>query len=355
MKKLFTLLLLAAASHSLNAQTIDAAAAHRYYELTDSLKAGKRLSDGTWNSFFKMDGNRQYIDNQAYDEKYLNNYRKAMEVVYMPENDSLLQARLKDPHNYYLTYLIHHYKEDEAALRTYLEGVTANPEGYLESMYASTYTMLPKRLHTKKPDFTVYLIALNNDAVANRDNFVLNLWGEYQFDKAKPGIVGGHELHHLLSRQKKYEVAEKDQSLLLMLQLLLNEGAPDLIDKKYLVSPNVPEELQYGTYLLQLGERQMPKVDAAIKEMAAGTRTYTSQELKQQVIGMSGHVPGFYMADVIERNGLRNKLVAHIDNPFQFIYLYNKAARKDKAKPYVFSEEAMAYLKKVESGAKVKN
>jgi len=278
-----------------------------------------------------------------------------MEVVYMPQHDSLLRERLKDPQQNYNTYLIHYYKANEPQLREFLQNILADEEAYLASLYKVTYTMLPKRMHLTKPEATLYFNALGNDAVANRGNLVLTLSGTYIYDKSKYGILGGHELHHLVRAEKKYTIAEKDKSLFLMLGLLLNEGAPDLIDKRFTMSEDMPEDMRWGAYLLQLGEKQMPKLDEALLEMAAGTKTYTSQEIKQQVVGMSGHIPGFYMADIIERNGLKKKLIANIDDPFQFVYLYNKAAKKDKAKPFVFSKEAMAYLKQVEVGAKTKN
>jgi hypothetical protein len=352
MKTFISLLFLLTSCHFLRAQTIDGAAAARYFELTDTLRQGRAVSDDLWKSFLSLEGNSQYIQNQAYSEKYLNRFRKELEVVYMPQHDSLLQERLKDPRQHYNTYLIHFYKSNEPELREYLQKILDDREAYLATLYAETYSMLPKRMHHTKPEATLYFNALGNDAVANLGNVVLTLWGTYVYDREKYGVLGGHELHHLVRKQKQYVVAEKDESLLLMLQLLLNEGPPDLIDKRYTMAESVPEDMRYGGYLLQLGEQQLPKVDEAIREMAAGTKTYNSKEIRQHVVGMSGHIPGFYMADVIERNGLKKKLIANIDNPFQFIYIYNKAAKKDKAKPLQFSKEAIAYLKEVESNAK---
>ena len=355
MKILLTLMFLFSWGHFLQAQKIDAVAAIRYFELTDSLRQDQPVSDVFWKDFLSLEGNMQYIRNQGYTDKYLNRLRKDLEVVYMPRHDSLLRERLKDPRQNYNTYLIHFYKANEAQLREYLQKILSEKDAYLASLYAETYAMLPKHMHRTKPEATLYFNALGNDALANKGNVVLTLWGTYVYDRAKYGVLGGHELHHLVRQQKQYQVAEKDKSLLLMLELLLNEGPSDLIDKRYTITEDMPEDMRLGGYMLQLGEKQLPKVDEAIREMAAGTKSYSSKEINQQIIGMSGHVPGFYMADVIERNGLREKLIANIDNPFQFIYLYNKAAKKDQTKPFVFSDEAIAYMKKVETGAKEKN
>ena len=56
-------------------------------------------------------------------------------------------------------------------------------------------------------------------------------------------------------------------------------------------------------------------------------------------------MPGLYMVDIIRRNGLEERLIEHDDDPFQFFYLYNKAAAKDPAKPPMFSSSSMAYLR----------
>jgi len=40
---------------------------------------------------------------------------------------------------------------------------------------------------------------------------------------------------------------------------------------------------------------------------------------------------------------------AKFDNPFAFIYLYNKAAKKDDTHPAQISEQSIHYLKTLES------
>jgi hypothetical protein len=81
MRTFLTLFILPTFGHFLKAQTIDATAAVRYFELTDSLRQGKPFSDALWESFLSLEGNSQYIQNQTYNEKCLNSFRKDMEVV----------------------------------------------------------------------------------------------------------------------------------------------------------------------------------------------------------------------------------------------------------------------------------
>ncbi|PRY08979.1 hypothetical protein CLV24_11929 [Pontibacter ummariensis] len=354
MKNLLTLIVFFAVCHCLKAQTIDETAAVRYFELADSLKQGYTIKSDTWKNFLELNGNRLYIKNQNFSDAYLEKYRKEMEIVYMPQNDSTLQRKLKDPRRYYLTYVIYQYKAHESELLDYLDKLSSSKDAYIKSMYENAYLMLPKKLQGKSPETKLHFIAMENDAVAQSGNIVFTLWAAYNFDKAKYGALAGHELHHVLRKTKQYEVAEKDKGLLMLLNRILNEGGPDLIDKRFTMSTGFPENMRFGEYFLMTGEKALPMIDAAITEMATGEKEYTAKDMGK-LIGSSGHIPGFYMSEVIERNGLTRKLIKNIQDPFQFVYLYNKAAKKDKANPYVFSEKAIAYLKQVESGAKEKN
>jgi hypothetical protein len=61
----------------------------------------------------------------------------------------------------------------------------------------------------------------------------------------------------------------------------------------------------------------------------------------------SGHNPGYFMADIIVREGYKKLLIENVQDPFYFITLYNKAAKKDKNRPPVFSAVAMRYCKQL--------
>jgi len=351
MKKTIILSLFLFTSYILSAQSIDESAAVRYFQLTDSLKQGYSISQETWKGFLGMEGNKLYTNNQGFSDAYLEKYRKELEIVYKPENDSILQRKLQSPQSNYMTYVIYQYKAHEAVMKAYLAKITAGKEDYIRSMYANAYLMLPKKLQTKNSNTKLYFIGIENDAIAQDGNIVFTLWTAYNYDKVKYGALAGHELHHVLNKPKRYKVAEKDKVLLVILNKILNEGGPDLIDKKYSMQTGFPDDLRFGEYFLSIGKNALPNIDTAIMNMATGVKTYSSKEINQ-LIGSSGHIPGFYMANIIERNGLRNELIEHIQNPFQFIYLYNKAAKKDKEQPYVFTKQTIQYLQKVETEAK---
>jgi hypothetical protein len=51
------------------------------------------------------------------------------------------------------------------------------------------------------------------------------------------------------------------------------------------------------------------------------------------------------MSSAIVRNGYGKQMIAQSDNPFAFVFLYQKAAMKDKTPMPRFSGESLRYLK----------
>ncbi|MGI4820237.1 MAG: DUF5700 domain-containing putative Zn-dependent protease [Janthinobacterium lividum] len=74
-----------------------------------------------------------------------------------------------------------------------------------------------------------------------------------------------------------------------------------------------------------------------------------AKALNQLNKGSNGHLPGFYMAYLLLRNGYGSQLLDHVDDPFAFVQLYQRAARRDHdhRRPPVFSATTMRYLKEL--------
>lgn len=336
---------------STQAQTINTEALDAYWKMVEPLKQGDSLSVETWNNFLQLKGNQIYIKNQGFDKAYLANLRKAVEVVYMPVYASVVAERMKKPFEYWLTYKVNQYKVHEVELKAYQQRLAT--ASYQEAIYTNAWAWLPKRLHQKAPNLTIFLLGIENDAIASGDVLVFTLWAAYNNDKLKEGILAGHEMHHALRKPVAFQqVAEQDKGLLYTLNSILNEGSADMIDKKYGIinKDKVPTEFDYEDFLLGKSDSIIQKIDENITRMAQSNgQEYQSVKYYRNLVkGTSGHCPGYYMADVIVRNGLKNKMLENIQNPFAFVYLYNQAAKKDHAKPPVFTEISISYLKGLE-------
>lgn len=337
------------------AQSFHTEALDAYWKMIEPLKKGDSLSKETWNKFLDLDANKIYIKNQGFDKNYLERLRKSVEVVYMPQNAEILAKRIeaieKDPSTYWLTYKVYVYKKYEKELKEF-QSTVGTPQ-YLEASYKNTFKWLPKNLQVKDPEIKIYLLGIENDAIAGSSGLVLTLWNLYNNDKIQLGGLLGHEMHHYLRNPFDYKnIAKEDEGLMYFLNVILNEGSADLIEKPTNIAHN--DEIPYG---LQIRDFLLPQADSIVKvakqyieemKFSDGKNFKTEKDYRNLVKWTSGHNPGYFMADIIVRNGYRNQLLKNIKNPFQFIHLYNKAAKKDSKKPPMFSDSAIQYVQMME-------
>lgn len=335
-------LLLAAGSG--HAQTINVDAVTRYWEITAALRQDQPLTDQAWRDFLELPGNKHYVSG-IYDDATLARYRRAIEVTYMPRHDSLRQARLKANSWFYV--LVNDYKQHEKEYKDYLAETVAKP-GYLDLMYTLAYQYLPARNHTKVADLKIYYGAIGNDATAQEQGVFYSVRAAINNYRVKPGILEAHEMHHLLRTSKDFgAIAADDNGLMQILGSIQNEGIPDLIDKKpALALPGDP--MGFREWALDGAPTAIHRLDSTIQARARGGAPASLKFYRSLSNGSNGHLPGCYMSAIIEKNGYGPRMIATADDPFAFLALYQKAAKKDPARPPCFSAAAVRYLKQLE-------
>ena len=326
------------------AQTINVDAVTRYWEITDALRQDKPLTDQVWQEFLEIPGNKIYTRG-IYSAADLVAYRKAIEVVYMPHYDSLRRAKLDAKVWYYL--MVNDYKEHEADYRK----LAASMQGSAASrdlMYQKAYEYLPARNHTKVADLNIYYGALGNDATSQAEGLFYSLRAVRDANEAGAGILEGHEMHHKLRTGKDFgAIAPDDEGLMGIMFSIQNEGLADLIDKA--VTMNMPGDPRgIREWALDPAPGFIHQMDSTIQARALGGAPATIRFYRRLSNGSNGHVPGFFMSGTIQRNGYAKQLITKANDPFAFFYLYQKAARKDKTHPPLFSAAAMRYLKALE-------
>ena len=327
------------------AQTINVDAVTRYWQITDGLRQNQPLTDQMWQDFLEIPGNKIYVRG-IFSAADLVAYRRAIEVVYTPRYDSLRQAKLKANSWYYV--LVNDYKEREPAYRDFVAKVTKDP-GTFDQMYQRAYEYLPARAHTKVANLNIYYEALGNDATSQAEGLFYSLRSVREADAVKPGILQGHEMHHQLRPHKDFgPVADDDQGLMGIIGSIQNEGLADLIDKNLeLADPGDPREIR--EWILDPAPAFIHLLDSTIQSRARGGAPAPGTYYRKLSRGSNGHLPGFFMARAIQRNGYTRQLVKAADDPFAFLYLYQKAAKKDKEHAPLFSAAAMRYLKALEA------
>ncbi|SEL40474.1 DUF5700 domain-containing putative Zn-dependent protease [Parapedobacter koreensis] len=349
MKKIGLLLVLILPFSRLYAQSIDDRLCWRYFEITEKLRADEPLDKAEWNDFLTNDAIQVYLKDQGVDSAYIESYRQAMEIVYMPKNENVLNERLKDQNRYWWTYIINEYKLHEDEMKHYLLGLQNDQESYFDTCYRYSYTMLPEAYHKKAPEYKVTMIPIHNDAHVRSGWMIFTLMAAYFSDFNKLGVLGGHEFHHVLRPRLVFEVDKEDQVIISLLQRILNEGSADLIDKRY-EGENATKLLEfqrgYPESFIAEGAGILKNIDSLLSSADLDKSKLTINKLID-TWNTSGHIPGYYMADIIEKQGYKAELINHIEDPFYFVYLYNKAAEKEDD-AYVLSAETMNLVRLLE-------
>jgi hypothetical protein len=330
---------------TLKAQTINIEAAVKYWELTDSLKQDKPITNQQWETFINLEGNKTYV-HSVFDSASLVGYRRALEIVYMPKNDERLQRNLKA--NYWYVVLIKRYKDKEDSLKTYLKETLQSP-AYKEVMYRYVYEYLPKKDRHPVKSLKFFYNALGMDAVSYPNGIFMSLMACNNNVKIKNGILEAHELHHQLRSQMALKpLKEEHKGLLYAIRSIQNEGIADMIDK----APTLASYDSVSTreWLLDAAPATLKTFDSTLVVIAQskGANFQTEKYYRKLLRSSAGHMPGFYMGRTIVNNGYKKQMIKTADNPFRFIYLYNKAAKKDKGLLPVFSEVAIEYLEELE-------
>ncbi len=182
---------------------------------------------------------------------------------------------------------------------------------------------------------------------------IATLWTVYNQDKIKKASLAGHELHHALRKPVEFaNVQPQDEGVIYFIARTLNEGTADMVDKVANLAHDdeLPMGMSFKDFELYQADSIVAQADTILMNLqkSSGKDFKTEKDIRNLVKWTSGHNPGYYMTDIIVRNGYKKQLLKQIQNPFQFIYLYNKAAKKDKAKPHVFGKEAVEYVREME-------
>ncbi|WP_236850461.1 DUF5700 domain-containing putative Zn-dependent protease [Chryseobacterium sp. MEBOG07] len=209
--------------------------------------------------------------------------------------------------------------------------------------------MLPKKYQKKAEDYKVTIIPIHNDAHVRNSWMIFTLMCAYFHDNNRMGAMGGHELHHVLRPQLVFEVEDEDAVIINLLQRILNEGSADLTDKIYEGKDAVKLlEFQRGAReeFIADGAKVIKNIDSLLS-----VKPLDRSKLKMNKLintgNTSGHVPGCYMSAIIDKAGFKKDLIKHVEDPFQFVYLYDKASKKDKD-AYVLSATTMNLVRELD-------
>ncbi len=320
---------------------------YAYWQLTNQLRKGLKPTPEEWDQLKKTDGYKR-INQAAWDQ-----FVQQVDLVYTPGNEARIQQALKTDRS--LQHIVR-YANEEANLKKYIAQI--DQLHVMDSAMVYTKRMLPEKWKNCFPVPKVDYVLYNYDGSAREYGVTMDLLLSYDMDTYRPGRFLGHELLHyalfycrIKTRHFK-QVPPNHQAAFVAINGISEEGIADLIDKSFMLfdekSPYRDKDLFLDLYSTQ-SSLCIAKINQAFEQLADQSfEPYTSFSYWNSSVLAAGHVPGMYMGRMIHQHGFTDELIKHIENPFNFFYLYNKAAKKDKTKPPTFSPKAVSFLKAME-------
>lgn len=345
-----------AGENEMFSQNFNSEAVTKFWQVVDELKNDHQLNDSLWNDYHELPGNKQYMVRNR-NEEQVAQHREFLELFFRPSLSDSLQSIMKSGEfqNNDIFQNLQYIKDNEEAIRNYTKILTS-PE-YLPEAIALTKKYLPKENKETIPEnLTIYIQAITYDAAVQDSSMYFGLSIVHDFDRLQQGTVAAHELHHVLRKKKEIvnSITQRDSASVWVLQKINNEGTADLIDKVFVLDPenNTLMGPLFKQVLMSDIEPVMTALEEAFLKNAGNSEDFVDKKQFNEIIKyFSGHIPGFYMAEIIKRNGLEQNLIEGSENPFTIFYLYDQAAARDQEKPFRFSEEVMNYLRSLEKKA----
>jgi len=334
------------------AQKFNTDAITKFWEVVDQIEKDRPLTDSLWNAYYTLYGNKTYIEKNR-DAVQAAEHRKYLEMIFRPStSDSIaeLEKTNQNTSDDILKNLLY-IKSNERGLRQYTAQIISGE--YLGKCIALAKRNLPSKVNPLPEDLTIYINAMTFDAAVQPPDMYFGLSIIYEFDRFQMGAIAAHEFDHQLRVNK--EIASKvtyaDSTSFSIVNQINNEGTADMIDKT--IALTYRTTLYDAESLLHWLFDDVTHVIAALDSgfllnAKAGPDRLSYRDFRKITLYSSGHIPGFYMANIIARNGGKQQLISHCDNPFHIFFLYNKLAKQDKEHPPMFSEATMAYLRVLE-------
>jgi hypothetical protein len=336
------------------AQRFDTRAIDLFWIVVDRLEQDRPLTDSLWTAYYELPGNKDYMARNRPNDQ-VTEHRKYLEMVFRPSmRDSLPELRLQKggPGDDILQNLLYIH-DHEAAIRRYTAVVTA--KDYLNTCLTLAKRFLPAETNPLPANLVIYIEAMTLDAAVQTPNMYFGISIIYDLDRIQQGTVAAHELHHQLrkSREIGKSISSSDSVSFTMAEQINNEGTADMVDKPITVAhvDSVYDGASLVHWLFDDAPAVIRRLDSAFLVNARagrGQRPFGYRDARRMMLYSSGHIPGFYMADVIIRNGGQAALIQGCENPFVIFYLYNSYAAKDKERPVLFSDQTIAYLRELE-------
>lgn len=326
---------------------IEFSGAGHFWVISAQLKQGIDPSEEEWDTLLESP---YYKFNSYSSDKYRNWIKKSITTAFLPEKRKNRDTILARPDSDYGKVMLLHMieaEEKKESIQLFQQKLTR--QNFIDSIAAIAQQYLPKGTINRfeKPDISFGIF--KPDANGAKNGIYVDL--KFAMDFPDFDLLMAHEAHHYYVGHIRKKMGENMEDSLGILINVINqlrlEGIADQIDKE--------SSLASGRYpinsLFRINyEDPVPilqKVDSLLKVIYHDPGTVKENgKLINELLPLGGHPHGYYMSQTIKAVLGKKALISTCYNPFDFIRLYNKAARQKGL--FYFSNEAVACLNRLE-------
>ncbi len=330
---------------------IDFSAVDLFWPIVDKLKQDSNPSEEEWNNILAT----PYYKHYAYSsDKLRNSIREFLKTAFMPGRKNKLDSILNGPDSDYRKTMYLHVIDavkEKPELQLYQKKLLASK--FVDSLAAIAQLYLPTGTINRTIKPNVVFGFYQPDANGGINGITLDL--KFTKDYHDFTLMVAHEMHHYyvenIRRRMAVNSNDSAYGLINAVMQLQFEGIADQIDKESLFAVDGKGIPPFLYHLFRSNYenpvQNLVKVDSLLKVIYHHPETVKSNgELIRELLPLGSHPHGYYMSQIIKSVYGTGELISTVYNPFDFIRLYNNAARKKGL--FSFSKEAIAYLEKIE-------
>lgn len=331
---------------------VDLAGLRAFLGIAEDLMAEREPTEQAWLALEKSPGYAALLR----EEFPKAHFRQAFRLAFRPSRQSELRASLQSRAIPYLAHYVH--SRDQLELIRPMASGTNPADRELVRRAASAaeeYLPTPSRLRSPPP---VAIVVFAPDG-RGYDPIVVDALFMLEMNGVTLQRFLAHEFHHyyrnlMMPKLRPNCLCETDAQVLWALDQLQAEGVADQLSVRPDIEAGDPPPTHldsYRAWMLETPSRLM-HLQALVLEVdrSGGNVEYLKKRLRE-ILPQSGHPNGYYMANVILDVFGKERLLAHVADPFAFIYDYQAAVKLDSARrgEYIFSNAFEDYLGKLQA------
>lgn len=329
---------------------IDVTPMEQLFEIMNILKQDKEPTESQWKALLATPGYKTMLKNETNRGPLF--YTDCIRIACKPSLNSQYEKYTREPQEGWgkvMAASLPHFRKarDEQSKLEELVFQLKNSQ-----MNSQIISLANDYLPTDTPgkEATISFILFGPDA-RGYDTIVVDAL--FYTDLGKEGShMLAHELHHNLRNQWEKSLLSNEETLIWVIRQIMLEGIADRI--------NIAPQLTSSDSIIRFTQNEngrdymnqlnrcpeiIRSMDDLLLKMAKDP--YCRESLSQdfyKLVPRSGHLPGYYMATLIELQLGKDILIKDQINPVTFFLLYDEAAQKDGKAPR-FSEGSKAYLR----------